>query len=85
MLHNEMLSTGRLYVDEMLDECLLNVFTVLLICSSMKRSGIRSPHTIKYSLLHAIEMYLIVFMVNKSLSKSKSKSRECVAWRFSRT
>ena len=74
MLHNGMLSTGRLYVDEMLNECLLNVFTVLLICSSMKRCRIRSPHTIKYSLLHAIEMYLIVFMVNKSLSKSKSKS-----------
>ena len=70
MLRNEMLSTGRLYVDEMLNECLLNVFTVLLICSSMKRCGIRSPHAIKYSMLHAIEMYLIVLMVNKSLSKS---------------
>ena len=75
MFHNEMLSTGRLYVDEMLNECLLNAFTVLLICSSMKRCGIRSPHTIKYCMLHAIEMYLIVFMMNKSLSKSKSKSK----------
>ena len=73
-----MLSTGRLYVDEMLNECLLNVFTVLLICSSMKRCGIRSPHTIKYSLLHAIEMYLIVFMVNKSLSMSMSMSMSLV-------
>ena len=41
----------------------------------MKRCGIRSPHTKKYSLLHAIEMYLIVFMVSKSLSKSKKKSK----------
>ena len=73
MFHNEMLSTGRLYVDKMLNECLLNVFTVLLICSSMKRCGIRSPHTIKYSLLHGNKMYLIVFMVSKSLSKSVSK------------
>ena len=40
----------------------------------MKHCGIRSPHTIKYSLLHATEMYLIVFMVNKSLSMSMSMS-----------
>ena len=72
MFRNEMLSTGRLYVDEMLNECLLNVFTVLLICSSMTRCGIRPPHTTKYSLLHAIEMYPIVFMVIKSLSKKKN-------------
>ena len=81
MFHYEMLSTGRLYADEMLNECLLNVFTILLTlesCSSMKRCGIRSPHTVKYSSLHAIGMYLIVFMVNKSLSGSESESE----WRF---
>ena len=63
----------------MLNECLLNVFTILLTlesCSSMKRCGIRSPHTVKYSLIHAIEMYLIVFMLNKSLSEPESAKSE---------
>ena len=40
----------------------------------MKLCGIRSPHTVKYLLSHAITMYLIVFMVNKSLSESESES-----------
>ena len=76
MSDNEMSSTGRLYADEMLNEWVLNVFTILLTlesCSSMKHCGIRSPHTVKYSMLNAIEMYLIVFMVNKSLSESESE------------
>ena len=72
-----MLSTGRLYADEMSNECLLSEFPILLTlesCSSMKLCGIRSPHTVKYLLSHAITMYLIVFMVNKSLSESETES-----------
>ena len=49
----------------------MKMSTVLLICSSIKHCGIRSPNTINHSLLHAVEMYLIVFILNKSLSKSK--------------
>ena len=71
MFHNEMLSTGRLYADEMLNECLLKLFTNFLACSSMKPFGLRFPHTVRYSLLRAIDMYLIVFMVNKALSESE--------------
>ena len=76
--HNVMLSTGRLYADEMLNECAMNVCTILLTlesCSTMKPSVIRSLNTVKYSTLHAIEIYLIVFMVNKLLSESESESK----------
>ena len=61
------------YTDEVLNECVLHVCTTLLnleSCCSMKRFGIRSLHTAEYPMLHAIDMYLIVFMVNKSLSRS---------------
>ena len=65
------------YTDEMLNECIMDVCTILLTlesCSSMKRCGIRSLHTVKYSTLHATEMYLIVFMLNKPLSETEYES-----------
>ena len=66
MSHNEMFSTGCLHADEMLNEC--TILLTLESCSSRKSYGICSLNTVKYSTLHGIEMYVSVFMVNKSLS-----------------
>ena len=69
---NVLLSTGRLYDDEMLNECEMNVYTILStleICRSMKRWGIRSLNVVNYFTLHAIVMKLTVLMLNKPLSE----------------
>ena len=42
----------------------------------IKRRGIGWLNTVKYSTLHAIEMYLIIFMLNKPLSETESESKD---------
>ena len=82
MSRNEMVSTGHFYADEMLkNECALKVFTILLIFGIMwlkEVLWICSPHTPKYPMLHTIEIYLIVFMGNKSFSEYASESESVI-------